>query len=263
MSFIEIEYRERDKSWDMSALQCHDYYEIYFLLDGERNFFYNDREFRLTGRSMCVIPPFAMHKTSGAAYRRININVSDDLLLPSERELLARLSEDTVFSLDGEGYDGIVNMLCEASDVIPAAAGERVEITLSFARAILYLISKVRPSPIAKSRETASIGTDALVTSAVAYINLAYREQISLDAMSRRFYVSKNTLCARFRAAMNCSLMQYLSFVRLKRAKELLKTTDKSVSEIAALCGYSSSNYFSLIFKRSVGIAPQKYRKSE
>jgi transcriptional regulator GlxA family with amidase domain len=50
---------------------------------------------------------------------------------------------------------------------------------------------------------------------------------------------------------------------RQARAKNLLVTTDLSMDEIAERCGYSSANYFSLIFKKNVGLSPLNYRKKK
>ena len=45
MSFIEIEYRKTDKEWNMADLQAHNFYEIYYLLKGERHIFIEDKIF--------------------------------------------------------------------------------------------------------------------------------------------------------------------------------------------------------------------------
>ncbi len=52
----------------------------------------------------------------------------------------------------------------------------------------------------------------------------------------------------------------YLARRRLERAKELLAYTDKPMSEIVHLCGFSSQSYLSTVFKRSIGVTPSRYR---
>ena len=56
--------------------------------------------------------------------------------------------------------------------------------------------------------------------------------------------------------------MQYLTSVRIRRARELLETTDYTVSEIGALVGYDNPLYFSRIFKKQTGVSPAGYRKT-
>ena len=55
--------------------------------------------------------------------------------------------------------------------------------------------------------------------------------------------------------------MQYVSYVRLNKAKMYLTTTKKGMEEIAEQSGFPSANYFSFIFKKSFGISPTEYRK--
>lgn len=263
MNFIEIEYRERSDSWGMSDLQSHDYYELYFLLEGSRNFFYGDKMFGISGPSFCVIPPFAMHKTAGGSYKRININVSADLLSAQEREFLITLSENVAFSLEQEWASLPLAMLSEAAEMSVVETQRKQQLSLSFLRTILYLLSKKHLIPLEHNAKAASAKHDTLMLEVVSYLNTAYPEDLRLEDISERFYVSQNTLCARFRSAMNCSPMQYLAFVRLSHAKELLSTTNKSIDEISSQCGYSSPNYFSLIFKKNVGISPREYRKTK
>ena len=54
--------------------------------------------------------------------------------------------------------------------------------------------------------------------------------------------------------------MQYLTNVRLEKAKELLKNTDAKTYEIAEKVGFSEPNYFSFIFKKNIGLSPSQYR---
>lgn len=263
MNFIEIEYRERDAAWAMSDLQSHDYYELYFLLAGNRSFFSGNKMFSLSGPSLCVIPPFTMHKTAGGSYKRINVNVSAELLSRKEQEFLGSLAEGVAFSLHNEWAETVIALLAEASALSCIDAKEKQKLSLSFLHTILYLLSTKPLRPIERGASTATPAPDTLMLEVLSYLNTHYEEDLTLSRISERFYISKNTLSARFRASVDCSVMEYVAFMRLSRAKELLATTEKTVEEIAALCGYSSANYFSLSFKKAVGISPIKYKKTQ
>jgi AraC-like DNA-binding protein len=56
--------------------------------------------------------------------------------------------------------------------------------------------------------------------------------------------------------------MEYILQLRLNKAKSLLQEGKKSIEEIANLCGFSSANYFGLIFKKAVGLSPLNYKKT-
>ena len=54
--------------------------------------------------------------------------------------------------------------------------------------------------------------------------------------------------------------MQYLTNVRLEKAKEMLKNSDAKTYEIAEKTGFSEPNYFSFTFRKNVGLSPSQYR---
>ena len=65
----------------------------------------------------------------------------------------------------------------------------------------------------------------------------------------------------RFKAVTGKSLKEYVAYIRVEKAKELLYNTNLSVKEIAESVGYSDQNYFSRIFKKYSGESPLGYRK--
>ena len=65
-----------------------------------------------------------------------------------------------------------------------------------------------------------------------------------------------------FKEINGITIQQYITSLRLKRACHFLISSSLSFSEIAYYCGYSSEQYFSMAFKKHMGIAPSAYRKS-
>ena len=95
----------------------------------------------------------------------------------------------------------------------------------------------------------------------INYLNERYGEKITLETLSQEFFIAKPTLLYNFKKYTGCSPIDFLVNVRLTKAKQLLLNSRKSVGEIAELCGFSSSNYFGLIFKQKENISPAHYRK--
>ena len=58
----------------------------------------------------------------------------------------------------------------------------------------------------------------------------------------------------------NMSFVEYVSLVRVKKAKELFDTTDMTIAEIAIQVGYADPNYFTRVFKKLTGQTPSGYR---
>ena len=260
MNFIEIDKKERQGEWSMSSLQSHSYYELYFLTEGERRFFLKDKIFNISAPTVCIIPPFCMHKTEGGAYKRINVNVSEELLAPQERAMLYELGKQVVFTPEKEKWELITKLLYSGADV--GSAGEDKTIAESFLHVLLYLVKKDGLLPCA-DEENGEADDSSLVMQVVSYIHSHYMKPITIKSLCDKFYVSKNTLCTNFKSVINCSVMEYLRLVRINKAKGLLMSTRRSMKKIAEECGFSSANYFSLIFKEEVGISPLNYRKSK
>ncbi len=263
MDFVEIEYKQREAEWAMSDLQSHGYYELYFLIEGKRELFFENKVFDLEAPAFSVIPPFSMHKTSGGSYKRVNVNISGKLLTERERDLLDTLASGFAFSLAGEDADALSSLLMRGAEIILADKREKHSLTLSFVHTALYMLESYKLESLEHSAPASRGRRDTAAFDVASYINEHYREPLTLEGISERFYMSKNTLCSKFKDAMRCSVMEYLSFVRINRAKALLATSDMTMERISELCGYSSANYFSLTFKKSVGISPTAYRRAK
>ena len=264
MSFIEIEYRQTDKEWNMADLQAHNFYEIYYLLKGERNIFIEDKIFTLHEHSIVIIPPFYMHKTEGGPYKRINFYLSADLLDESERKFLSDCSSFLSFKLENPKKNMVLSLLRPFFSQANKQDLLKKKYSLSFAKTFLYILQSSNLTPLSHSQIVSKNNINKnLILDIVTYINTHYQDPITLDLLKNKFFISKNTLCKNFQQVMRCSVMEYCSAVRLNEAKHLLLTSDKSIEDISNLCGYSSANYFSLLFKSKTGLAPSNYRKKK
>lgn len=98
-----------------------------------------------------------------------------------------------------------------------------------------------------------------LIFSAVQKIENNYQNDISLISTADELGVSSSYLSSRFTAETGENFMLYLKKYRIKKACELLESTDKKMYEIAFLVGYDNPQYFSNVFKSVMGITPKAY----
>ena len=96
----------------------------------------------------------------------------------------------------------------------------------------------------------------------IEFIQENFDKKISHELLSERFHYHKNTVNNMLRKRCNMSLNQYLVALRVKRACELLSFGNKSVSETAELCGYSTEAFFCRQFKQKTGVTPLAYRNT-
>ena len=100
----------------------------------------------------------------------------------------------------------------------------------------------------------------SLIEIAKEYILDNYRRDISLDDISRRVNISPYYFSKLFKEETGEGFVEYLTGIRIEKAKELLTTTEYSMKEICSMVGYADPNYFSRSFKKNVGVTPTEYK---
>lgn len=92
------------------------------------------------------------------------------------------------------------------------------------------------------------------------WMHSCYNDDISLETLSHKFDISVRSLNRRFKQATGRSPIQYLQQVRIENARELLKTSNLSIAEVAYSVGYPDNSYFSALFKKQISLSPKEYR---
>ena len=98
---------------------------------------------------------------------------------------------------------------------------------------------------------------------AKCYIEANYPDKITLSSLADNCNLTKYYLSHKFSELYGKSPISYLTEVRISVAKDLLKTTNHSIQEIASTTGFSSSSYFSQTFQKICKMSPQQYRKNQ
>ncbi|HEY8960027.1 AraC family transcriptional regulator [Chitinophaga sp.] len=92
------------------------------------------------------------------------------------------------------------------------------------------------------------------------YINEHLTENISVDTLCRKAYLSRNIFFKWFKDQFGITPLQYINRERLKLAKQLLADKNNSVGQVSALCGFNDTNYFIRLFRNAEGITPGTYQ---
>lgn len=94
----------------------------------------------------------------------------------------------------------------------------------------------------------------------IEYIDKNYQNKISLEQLSSTLNVNREYFCRIFKEATNITPVEYVNFVRIWKAENLLTTTSHSILEISMEVGFSSVSYFNRVFKKLKKVAPSAYR---
>ena len=95
----------------------------------------------------------------------------------------------------------------------------------------------------------------------VHYFNEAFAQDIRIEEYAKNQHMSVCWFIRSFKRYMGVTPMQYITSIRMNKAKELLKNTNYSIQEISGLVGYENPLYFSRIFRKQIGCSPSGYRK--
>lgn len=103
---------------------------------------------------------------------------------------------------------------------------------------------------------------DIYVKQIIKFLHENYDFDLKMEHLSARMHLHPNYLHRIFKESMNCTIISYLTKIRIEKAKLLISQTDIPITEIAGYVGMNSSQYFSKLFKKHTGMTPTAYRKS-
>ena len=156
---------------------------------------------------------------------------------------------------DEEAFEGIWSRLFEMAKGSDYVKDMKINVCLSELLALL-MVESWHPEDVsdmsAKKRSVVPVK---------AWLDERYAEKITLDDLSARFFINKYYLTRVFKEQYGQSINAYLLGVRITKAKQLLRFTDKSVEEIGLECGLGAPHYFSRVFKGVEGMSPSKFRE--
>ncbi|MFC4767747.1 AraC family transcriptional regulator [Effusibacillus consociatus] len=98
------------------------------------------------------------------------------------------------------------------------------------------------------------------IQSVISYIHTNFHEQISLNEVADRVYLSASHFSRLFKAEMGVTFIEYLTKYRVEQSKKLLKMTSLPIEVIANNTGFANASYFATTFKRVEGKTPSEYR---
>jgi LacI family transcriptional regulator len=120
----------------------------------------------------------------------------------------------------------------------------------------------IPPIGILQRQSTERVSEDQLISQVLSYLDQHYREPLQTEDIAAHCGIAPRTLYQRFNTSYEMTLNQALTSIRIQKAKRLLCDTQHPVIRIAALCGFSSDQYFSRTFRTTCGMTPITYRKT-
>ena len=142
------------------------------------------------------------------------------------------------------------------TEAVLAESGKNMESAIAYAKKMISQAIEIRDQNSGNKNRS-------ILKTAVDFIDSHYMdEEISLNTVANVANVSSNHFSALFSQNMGQTFIEYLTSLRMNKAKELLRCTGMRSSEIAGEIGYKDAHYFSYLFKKTQGMTPSDYRKA-
>lgn len=244
------------KDWN-GVLHAHECTELFYVTDGE-GWLCTDEESRPVRKNqMVLVNPKVRHTERSSTKHQMHYIVLgiDNLQFHfgAEKEFLPF----HIFELSSH-RDVILPLLQTILKELEKQKDFHEEICQHYLSILLLQVQRITgqnftvsmPSPIPYECEKAK-----------AYMEKHFRESITLDLLAEITHWDKFYFSHQFSSAYGISPINYLLKQRVEHSRQLLETTDYSITQIAEASGFSSQNYFSQTFKKSTGMSPREYRK--
>ncbi len=271
---VALEQMVRYNKFDMRVKHFHPQYEIFYIVQGERVFFFHNREYIARSGDLILIDSNLIHMTksregSQEGHNRVILYIARekmaeyDQLFPSLQ--LAHFFRDFygVYPLDQEQQALFLNLFRTLRHALDTREHNyRTGIDLSIMNWLYTIMGFVRSRKPDSSRFAPVTPRSQIVYSITEYLAENCSQSISLDQLAQRFHLSKSYVCRIFKEVTSYTVCEYINIHRIRKAARYLEETDMSISQIAQELGFESLTYFERIFKTYMTLSPLKYRKT-
>lgn len=271
---VSIHYRSSDdvQPDDAAApsgqLHQHDGYELYYLFNGYRSMHAGTKSYMMHAGDLMLLPPGLAHQGAGVEnmpQNHVVLHVRADYLqtllsqcqLP---ELASLLNQERLLRLPTSQQYMLDSMFYELQQELTQRLFKNEQAVK--ARLLLLLIYLLRNTDcditqFGHSGHKRKNDIDQVIT----FIDEHYADPVTLAGMAKIFMTNPCALSRSFKRQMGIPPISYLNQVRIQAAKDLIETSDLSLTQICSRVGYESLTYFGRVFKDFIGVTPSQYRK--
>lgn len=244
-------------SGDWSSVpHTHSYAELFYVIGGAGHIQIDHELYPISARQLVVINPNVMHTE-----RSLNASPLEYVVLGIDGlELALDGSSDSRFRIlenhDVEDvHTCIRNILEETHSAQPGSD--------AICQAYMeILVTRLMRSMDLSLSQTPSAAVNPHCAAVRRYIDAHFKEPLTLEMLADVANVNKFYLSHSFKEEFGVSPITYQLNRRIDECCYLLRATDMSLTQIARVLGFSSSSYFSQIFRKYKGVTPSEYRKS-
>ncbi len=249
----------------------HGFYEVYCFLDGDVEYWVEGSIYRLKKGDLLLINPMELHKpilkSHSKNYERIVLWIDKNYL-----ESLSENNEDLTkcFDVSDPDHKNLLRpdeferpkIIARLNELIREFYGNSYCNKLYAYGIFLQLMVEInRMSVLQKDNLKQKKEISPLVSAVLNYVGEHLSEELSLEKIAGRFFVSKYHLSHEFTNAVGIGLCRYITLKRLVTARQMI-VDGKGAGEASTLCGFKDYTNFFRAFKAEYGISPSGAQKA-
>ena len=240
-----------------SVPHTHNHLELFYIVGGKGQFLIQDQLYPVDANNLVVINPNVIHTEVS-----LNAQPLEYIVLGIEGiELQTRDTSNGQFSILDQ-FESVEISSCLRNILRETELKNTGYEDVCQAYMEILLIRLMRNIALAIPAEPQSPSANRQCAAIRRYIDLHFKESLTLEQLAEESHMSKYYLSHAFKREYGISPINYMISRRIEESKYLLAETDLSLSQIAQLLGFSSLSYFSQVFHRTQGISPKEYRQS-
>ncbi len=249
-------------------IHVHDCCEVLLCLSGGNSFLIDGKAYDVKDGDLFLLNQFEPHKITAnpsMIFARFVLQIHPEYLIANSTE---ETDLTRCFYARGEGTSNKISLNdSEISEIEQLFMRFRTDngfgddiLKNAAVNTILVLVNKYFMKRAEENSNAVYIDNETIINT-IAYINAHYSENLTLEKLAKKSYISVNQLCKLFKNRFGTTVAKYIMSKRISEAKKLL-VQGKSVSETALECGFSDYANFIRVFKKFVGVSPGKYNRS-
>lgn len=266
-------HQKNTSALEPTPLHYHsDIVEIHCILKGER-ISYVESEEGLTphiirGRETFLTFPYELHNNGDYSQKPcefygLQINVKDrDHLLCLNKEYSNLLCEQLLSSSHRhlQISSTEIQLMRMAFNLFTSSDPADLKTSILFLSCFLFSLQYMNPTPSQQGAGQAPI--DRHIQKVLTYIEAHLTNPLPIQSLAEISGYSPSYFKSKFRNETGITPAEFITLQKVRYAQKLLETTERSITDIAYELGFSSSNYFSSVFKKITNISPLSYRKA-
>ncbi|QUL56386.1 AraC family transcriptional regulator [Paenibacillus tritici] len=268
--FYYLDYDQRSHDINMEFQHDHDFYEIHILLDSSATHIIEGNIHALQQYDIVLLAPYRLHMTqypAGPPHKRliINFNLPGDIpgLEAAYHTMLQPFTAEVpIYRFTGGPRSAVFEPLNAIFTLSHNTSPLNPVLIHSLFQQFLCSLSQ-QCGQNAYVLEEIGNAMMQKIYSITARIHSHYSSELSLDSISKEFYISPYYLSHQFKTVTGFTLTEYIQMTRVRKAQQLLLHTRQKISDIAGQCGFNSFSQFNRIFNKQSGMSPSAFRKAQ